>query len=241
MRLARLTAPGTLTVALLAAPLAAEAQVSGRVPRVGYLGYERSAPNLFEQALKDLGWEDGRNITLEWRFTLDPVRLPTLAAELLRLNPDVIVAPDEARVNAVRQVTHTIPIVFFVVGDPVAVGYAASLRRPGGMITGVSSQWTDLTGKRLEILKEAILRVEPVAVLTNPPGAPGASPGAAAGLKHLEDASRSLRFSYLWRGRMRSSNDEGRRRYADDDPSIATVATKPCRRRVPRGSEEGAL
>jgi putative tryptophan/tyrosine transport system substrate-binding protein len=123
----------TLTISLLAAPLAAEAQVSGRVPRVGYLGFERwTTPEPFEQALKDLGWEDGRNIIVEMRFTLDPERVPTLAAELVRLNCDVIVAPDEVRINAIRQATHTIPIVFFAVGDPVAVGYAASLRRPGG-------------------------------------------------------------------------------------------------------------
>jgi putative ABC transport system substrate-binding protein len=128
MRLARLTLPATLALALLAAPLAAEAQPSERVPRVGYLGFERLAPiEGFEQGLKDLGWENGRNITLEMRFTLDPARIPTLAAELVRLNLDVIVAPDEVRVNAIRQVTSTVPIVFFVVGDPVAVGYAASL------------------------------------------------------------------------------------------------------------------
>ena len=120
----------------------------------------------FEQGLKDLGWEDGRNITLEWRWAQgDVARYPTLAAELARLNLDVIVAPDEARVNAVRQATHTTPIVFGVVGDPVAVGYAASLRRPGGMLTGLSSQWYELTGKRLEILKDAAPKAEPVAVL----------------------------------------------------------------------------
>ena len=95
-----------LAIALLAAPLAAEAQVSGRVPRVGYLGFVRLAPiEAFEQELKDLGWEDGRNIALEMRFTLDPARIPTLAAELVRLNVDVIVAPDEVRVNAIRQAT----------------------------------------------------------------------------------------------------------------------------------------
>jgi putative ABC transport system substrate-binding protein len=187
-----------LAVALLAAPLVVEGQVSGRVPRVGFLGYVRTSSTLaFEQGLKDLGWEDGRNIVLEWRWTEgDSARDPTLAAELVRLNVDVIVAPTEARVNAVRQATHTIPIVFCLVGDPVAVGYAASLRRPGGMITGLSSQWYELTGKRLEILKEATLQVGPVAVLTNPPGAAGSSPGLPGGLKHLEVASQSLRLSY---------------------------------------------
>ena len=139
----------------------------------------RSASTLaFEQGLKDLGWEDGRNIAVEWRWMQgDPARLPALAAELVRLNPDVIVVPDESRVNAVRQVTHTIPIVFCVVGDPVAVGYAASLRRPGGMLTGISSQWSELVGKRLEILKEALPNAKPVAVLAMPPTAAGFTPG----------------------------------------------------------------
>jgi ABC-type uncharacterized transport system substrate-binding protein len=113
MRLARRTVLATLALALLAPPLAAEAQVSGGVPRVGYLGFGRLAPiEGFEQALKDLGWEGGRNITLEMRFTVDPARIPTLAAELVRLNVDVIVAPEEVRVNAIRQVTSTVPIVF---------------------------------------------------------------------------------------------------------------------------------
>jgi ABC-type uncharacterized transport system substrate-binding protein len=188
------------TLSLLAAPLAAHAQASGRVPRVGFIG-NLSGPSpvtqAFEQGLRELGYEDGRNIILEWRWNGgDSERLPVLTAELVRLNVDVIVAPGEAQVNAVRQATSTIPIVFYVVGDPVAVGYAASLRRPGGMITGVSSQWYELTGKRLEILKEAVPKMEPVAVLTNPPGAPGSSPGLAAGLKHLEVASQSLRLSY---------------------------------------------
>jgi putative ABC transport system substrate-binding protein len=168
------------------------------VPRVGYLGIFRSQAALaFEQGLKDLGWEDRRNIVLEARWAQgDSARYPTFAAELARLNVDVIVAPDEARVNAVRQATHTVPIVFCVVGDPVAVGYAASLRRPGGMITGISSQWGELVGKRLEILKEAIPNAKPLAVLTNPPEAPGFSPGSVALLKNFEVASKSLGFPY---------------------------------------------
>jgi putative ABC transport system substrate-binding protein len=164
------------------------------VPRVGYLGFECWAPiEPFEQELKDLGWEDGRNIVVEMRFTLDPARIPTLAAELVRLNLDVIVAPDEVRVNAIRRITSTVPIVFYVVGDPVAVGYAASLARPGGNLTGLSSQWYEWTGKRMELMKETTPQAQPVAVLTNPPKV---SPALAAGLKNLEGVSRSLRLSY---------------------------------------------
>jgi putative ABC transport system substrate-binding protein len=182
---------------LLTAPFAAEAQAPGRVPRIGYLAVQRSAlTRAFEQGLKDLGWEDGRNIVVEWRETHDdPTRLSAFATELVRLNVDVIVAPDELRVNAVRQVSHTIPIVFTVVGDPVAIGYAASLGRPGGMLTGLSSQWYDLGGKRLEILKETLPQAQPIAVLTSPPGAPGAYAMAAAGLKNLEAAARTLQLS----------------------------------------------
>lgn len=89
-------------------------------------------------------------------------------------------APSEALVNAARQATSTIPIVFCVVSDPVAAGYVASLRRPGGHITGLSSMWYDLTGKRLEILKETIPKADPVAVLTQPVGVPGYSPSSPA-------------------------------------------------------------
>ena len=211
------------TLSLLAAPLAAHAQASGRVPRVGFIGILSASPvtQAFEQGLKELGYEDGRNIILEWRWTEgDSERLPALAAELVRLSVDVIVAPGEAQVNAVRQATSTIPIVFYVVGDPVAVGYVASLRRPGGTITGVSSQWYELTGKRLEILKEATLHLEPVAVLTNPPGAPGSSPGLAAGLKHLEVASKSLRLSY----QMYEATEAG-----DLDRAVATMTRNGAR------------
>ena len=192
----RRTFLGVLGIGL--APLAVEAQVSGRVPRVGFLGILRTPITLaFEQGLKDLGWEDGRNIVLEARWSQgDPARYPTLAAELARLNVDVIVAPDEARVNAVRQATHTIPIVFCVVNDPVADGYAASLRRPGGLLTGVSSQGNELVGKRLEILTEALPNAKPLAVLANPPEAPGFHPGAAARLKNFEVASKSLGVPY---------------------------------------------
>ncbi len=157
----------------------------------------------------------------QWRWAQgDPARFPTLAAELVRLNVDVIVAPDEGRVNAVRQATHTIPIVFCFVGDPVAVGYAASLARPGGMITGISSQWRELVGKRLEILKEALPNVKPVAVLANPPAAAGFAPGAAALLKNFEVASKSLGLPY----QTYLASEPG-----DLDSALATMVQKGAR------------
>jgi putative ABC transport system substrate-binding protein len=210
------------SVGLLATPRAAVAQVSGRVPRVGFLGIFRLSPALaFEQGLKDLGWEDGRNIVLEARWTQgDPARLPELVADLVRLKVDVIVAPDEARVNAVRQSTHTIPIVFCVVGDPVTVGYAASLRRPGGLLTGISGQGHELAGKRLEILKETLPDAKPVAVLTIPPTAPGFAPSATASLKNFEVASKSLGIPY----QTYLASEPG-----DLDSALATMAQKGAR------------
>ena len=186
-----------LAIALLTAPLAAEAQGSGRVPRVGYLGFVRLAPiEAFEQELKDLGWEDGRNIALECDLLWYPAQIPTLAAELVRLNVDVIVAPDEVRVNAIRQATQTIPIVFWAVGDPVAVGYATSVTTTGWNahrpVVAVVSSWT---GKRMEILKETIPGHSRSRCSRTRPG--GGDPRAlAAGLKDLEGISRSLRLSY---------------------------------------------
>jgi len=210
------------TVSVLAAPLAAEAQISGRVPRVGYLGdVPGPRPWPLEQGLKELGWEDGRNIALEWRWQQgNPARLPTLAAELVRLNVDVIVAPSEERVNAVRHVTDTIPIVFCFVGDPVGVGYAVSLRRPGGMITGLSSQWSELVGKRLEILTETFPDAKPAAVLANHPTAPGFNPGATASLKNFEVASKSLGIPY----QTYLASEPG-----DLDRALATMAQKGAR------------
>jgi putative tryptophan/tyrosine transport system substrate-binding protein len=198
MTASRLVLAVTLTIGLLAAPLAAEGQGSGRVPRVGVLAHApHPVYDEFERALKDLGYENGKDIVIEWRWAQgDPARWPALVADLVRLKVDVIWAQDEARVNAVRQATSTIPIVITWVGDPVGVGYAVSLARPGGMITGVSSQWSELVGKRLEILKEALPNAKPVAVLANPPEAPGFSPGAAASLKNFEVASKSLWFPY---------------------------------------------
>jgi putative ABC transport system substrate-binding protein len=219
MRFARLTVLAILAVALLAAPLAAEAQVSGRVPRVGTLSHFRThLTDEFERALKDLGYEDGKNIVIEWRWQQgDPTRLPEFVADLVRLKVDVIWAPGEVEVNAVRKATSTIPIVFTAVADPVAVGYAVSLRRPGGMMTGVSSQWYEWTGKRMEILKQTIPQAQPVAVLTNPPEV---SPALAAGLKDLEGVSRALRLSY----KTYQATEAG-----DVDRAVATMARDGAR------------
>jgi putative tryptophan/tyrosine transport system substrate-binding protein len=136
-----------LTLAILVAPLAAEAQQMKHVPRIGVLsvGSPPASPDWKQQwllqALRQLGWVEGQNITVEYRWAYErPSRLADLAAELVRLNVAVIVAPDTQALRAVKQATTTIPIVMLAPVDPVAWGYVGSLARPGGNITGVGGQ-----------------------------------------------------------------------------------------------------
>jgi len=163
---------GTLVLALIVlyAPLAVDAQQVSRVATIAVLVGGGSGPSSesFRQALRDLGWAERRNLILEYRFAegrLD--RLPALAEELVQLQADVIVTVSRPATDAVRQATKTIPIVMVADGDPVGTGLVASLARPGGNITGLASLDTDLGGKRLELLKEAVPNLSRVAVLWN--------------------------------------------------------------------------
>ena len=162
-----------LAVGLLAVPLAGEAQQAGKVPRIGYLvlsplsdvpSPERAA---FLDGLRVLGWVAGKTVAIEYRSAkLNPDLFDDLADELVRLNVDVIVtAAGDAAPKAARRATSTIPIVMAAAGDPVAVGLAASLARPGGNVTGVSAMGPELAPKRLELLKEVAPRVSRLAVL----------------------------------------------------------------------------
>jgi len=163
----------TFTLSLLAVPLAATAQPAGRIPRLGVLATastvgDNSALGAFRQGLRDLGYIEGQHLAIEAR-TVTPdqfERLPSLAAELVRLGVDLLFAAGpEAPLRAARHVTSTIPIVMVAVDyDPIALGYLASLPRLGGQITGVVFQQVELTGKRLELLKEAVSTVGRVAV-----------------------------------------------------------------------------
>jgi putative tryptophan/tyrosine transport system substrate-binding protein len=166
---------------LLAAPLVAEAQQAGKVPRIGYLGANPPSANVarieaFRQGLRELGYVEGKNIIIEWRSAEGALdHLPALAAELVRLKVDVIVTGGSPTTRAAKDATVTIPIVMAQDGDPVGNGFVASLARPGGNITGLSSLFSELGGKRLELLKEIIPRLSHVAVLgtsTNPANAP---------------------------------------------------------------------
>jgi len=159
--------------ALLAAPLAAEAQQAAKIARIGYLaGNLAATPRLEEalrQGLRDLGYVEGRNVVIEIRDAEGkPERLPALAAELVALKVDVIVAPNTPQALAAKQATRTLPIVFSFVADPVASGLVTSLARPGGNVTGLSSLTPELVGKRLELLTQAVPGVSRVAVLWQP-------------------------------------------------------------------------
>ncbi len=193
MRLRRIGLVVTLALGVLAAPLAAEAQQAGKIPRIGVLASIRSpAIEGFERGLKELGYVEGKNIVIEWRLVEGKFeRLPELAADLVRLKVDVILAPATIYVRAARDATKTIPIVFALVPDPVEAGFVASLARPGGNITGLSSIATELTAKRLELLKEAIPRLTRVGVLTNVPEA--APPLRSVRNEQLQVAAESLR------------------------------------------------
>src|SRR6266571_1156860 len=159
----------TLTLSLLAAPLAADAQPSAKVARIGYLSLieDASLAEAFRQGLQALGYVEGKTIAIAYRFAEGKTeRLPALAAELVQLPVDVIVAQATA-VQAAKNTTTTIPIVMVSGDDPVANGLVASLARPGGNITGVTGMATDLSGKQLELLKEAVPSLSRVAVLWN--------------------------------------------------------------------------
>ncbi len=166
----------TLALSLLCAPLAVEAQLPSKVARVGFLQVTspRSASfvQAFEQGLRDLGYVEGQNLVIEFRTAEGNVeRLPALAAEFVQRQVDVLVAGGpEAVLRAARDATSTIPIVMVAVVvatdyDPIALGYIAGLPRPGGQITGLFLQQIEVTGKYLELLKEALPQVTRVAVL----------------------------------------------------------------------------
>jgi putative ABC transport system substrate-binding protein len=182
-----------LYAVLLALSFPAGAQQSGKIPRIGFLGAASAsgyAPQLeaFRRGLRDLGYVEGKNIILEYRWaegTYD--RLPVLAAELVRLKPDLVLTHGTAGTRAAKQATTTIPIVMAVSGDAVATGLVASLAHPGGNITGSSFFNPELAAKRLELLKEVVPALTRVAVLMNP-----GNPVNEVSLQAMERTARSL-------------------------------------------------
>ncbi len=173
-----------LVLGLLVPPLAAVAQRPVKVPRIGYLGNSSPAlePDLvgaFREGLRDLGYTEGQNILIEFRWAEGrSERFPELAAELVRLKVDVLLAAGTPGALAAKQATQTIPIVMAAVGDAVGTELVRSLARPGGNITGSTGMTRDLDGKRLELLKEIVPKLSRVAILLNP-----ANPFSAFGWK----------------------------------------------------------
>jgi putative ABC transport system substrate-binding protein len=166
-----------LAVGLPVAPLAVEAQPTGKVARVGTLSsvtptMDGARYEAFRRGLRELGYVEGHNIVIESRYAEERrERLPGLAAELVRLNVDVILTAGDQAIRAAGQATQTIPIVVALAGDLIGPGYVASLARPGGNITGLTTLTPESSGKRLEFLKTAFPKVSRVAFLWDPTNA----------------------------------------------------------------------
>jgi putative ABC transport system substrate-binding protein len=154
-------------------PLVAKAQQAGRLPTVGFLGATTPSADgqrfdAFVQRLRELGWIEGRNIAIEVRWAQGrSERFAEIAAEFIRLKVDVILTHTTPPILVAKQATSVIPIVFATAGDPVGAGVVASLGRPGGNVTGLSSEATDTVGKRLELLREVIPGLRRLAILAN--------------------------------------------------------------------------
>ena len=165
---------GAVTGGLLAAPLAAEGQQPSRLPVIGVLDPGSVQPSsqmltAFRQGLRDLGWRDGQNIRLDPRYAeWKPERLPSLAAELVRLRPHVIFTWTQPAAVAAKQATSVIPIVVGAATDLVAMGVAESFARPGGNLTGMSMLGSEAEAKRLQLVKEGVPSVSRVALLVDP-------------------------------------------------------------------------
>ncbi len=200
MKLRTIGIISTLVLGLLAGPLPTEAQQAGKVYRIGYLAPRSHDPanksssalstarmKAFREGLRELGYVEGQNLVIEFRSAEGKrARLPDLAAELVRLNVDVIFVYSTPAVKAVKKTTTTLPIVS-VSGDPVRLGFVASLAHPGGNITGLANLTPELAGKRLELLKAVVPQLSPVAVLWDPD-----NPGARPRMRETEAAANSL-------------------------------------------------
>ena len=187
----RRTAVLAVLLSILVVPLVGEAQPAGKIPRMGVLaGPSRESVTYvaLRDGLRDLGYMEGQNLVIEWHMSGGRAeRFPDLAAELVRLKVDVIVAGDNPAIAAAQRATTTIPIVMLVPMDPVGSGFVASLARPGGNITGLATQFKELQGKRLQLLKETVPNISRVAVLWDP-----TEPGRRAQVTEAEAVARTL-------------------------------------------------
>jgi putative ABC transport system substrate-binding protein len=188
----------TLCAMLLALSYSASAQQTKKIPRIGYLSSagdsNNPGPNVeaFRQGLRDLGYIEGKNTLVEYRYLEGKVdRLPDFVADLVQLKLDVFVSPIDTAIRAAKQAM-TIPIVMVITGDPVASGLVDSLARPGGNITGLTRLTRDLSGKRLELLKEAVPGITRVGVLWSGTNLSGSR--RAPGIRDYEAAARELKI-----------------------------------------------
>ena len=197
-----------VTATIFAFCFSALAQNPKSTPRIGHLIATSDSPgriNAFRQGLRDLGYIEGKNIIIEWRHgeaKLD--RLPALAAELVRLNVDVIVSAGPPDTRAAKQATDKIPIVMTQDADPVGSGFVASLARPGGNITGLSTLAPELSGKRLELLKEIVPRLSRLAVFGT-----STQPGNALSLKEVELVAKSFKVGIQYLDVLSGKDIEG--------------------------------
>jgi putative tryptophan/tyrosine transport system substrate-binding protein len=187
-----------LALGVAAAPLAAGAQPrAGKLSRIGVLMNlyppDADPPQALRQGLRDLGYVEGQNVVIDWRYQLGRAdRLPTLAAELVRLKPDVIVADVTVAIRAAMQATSTIPIVMASSADAVGLGLVTNLQRPEGNVTGVTLMVAEMSTKRLQLLKEVVPNVSRVAILWHP-----VLPWHQAMLKEVEAAAPSLQLQLI--------------------------------------------
>ena len=185
---------------LLAMPLIARAQPAGKLARIGFLGNSNPNPQspsveAFRQGLRELGWIEGQNITIEYRWAGGNMdRHPALASELVKLPVDLIVTTGPWAVRAARQASITIPIVVAIMSDPVALGFAASLARPGGNVTGLANLFEELTPKQLQIFKETMPRATRVAILSYVDSTPSILPATEAAARALGLKARVFRI-----------------------------------------------
>jgi putative ABC transport system substrate-binding protein len=193
-----------LSLGFLATPLAAGAQQASKQARIVVMGnvplpvYEN-----FKQRLRELGWTEGQNITIEYRWAEGKLdRLPDLAGEVVRLKPDLIVAITHRVALAAEHATTTIPVVFAQVNDPVGVGLVPSLAHPGGNVTGLSLLGLDLIGRRLALLKELVPSASRIAYLRNPD-----EPYSPAYLREVQRAAHVLGMKEVFSAEVRRSSE----------------------------------
>jgi putative ABC transport system substrate-binding protein len=213
-------------------PRVARAQLPGRLPTIGFLGaytddIQREWTAAFVQRLRELGWSEGRTIAIEYRWAEGREdRFGEFAAEFVRLNVMLIVTGGTAPALAAKAATSKIPVVFATAADPLGTGLVSSLARPGGNVTGFSLQWTDIAGKRVELLREILPGLTRLAIMANI-GAPGAmlemaEAQSAAGLVGLEAVSINIRQSQDIPLEIAKIKDRANALYVCGDPLLNT-------------------